>query len=167
MPRASSISSPPRIEVGSVYLHPVTLASGPQAEAGEHGPGAIRLGGSMAYASRFALVLRDGARVVDRRLFGPADAESAFAGLGPLEEGEARRQWANLARVHAPLNAGERVIRLDQPQVMGILNVTPDSFSDGGAFHEDPEALRAHAAAMLEAGAAIIDIGGESTRPGA
>lgn len=153
--------------MGSVYLHPVTLASGPQAEAGEHGPGAIRLGGSMAYASRFALVLRDGERVVDRRLFGPADAESAFAGLGPLEEGEARRQWANLARVHAPLNAGERVIRLDQPQVMGVLNVTPDSFSDGGAFHEDPEALRAHAAAMLEAGAAIIDIGGESTRPGA
>jgi dihydropteroate synthase len=50
---------------------------------------------------------------------------------------------------------------------MGILNVTPDSFSDGGRFLDDPEEARSHAAAMLEAGAAILDIGGESTRPGA
>lgn len=153
--------------MSSVYLHPIALSSGPQAEAGDHGPGAIRLGGSMAYASRFALVLREDGEVRDRRVFGVADAERAFEGLGPIEEAEARRQWANLARVHSPLDAGERVIRLDQPQVMGVLNVTPDSFSDGGAYHDDPDAGRAHAAAMLEAGAAIIDIGGESTRPGA
>jgi len=68
---------------------------------------------------------------------------------------------------HPPLQLGERTIRLDQPQVMGILNVTPDSFSDGGKFLDDPEEANAHAAAMLEAGAAIVDIGGESTRPGA
>jgi dihydropteroate synthase len=68
--------------------------------------------------------------------------------------------------VHPPLQLGARTVRLDQPQVMGILNVTPDSFSDGGQ-HNQAEAGRAHAAAMLEAGAAIIDIGGESTRPGA
>ena len=60
-----------------------------------------------------------------------------------------------------------RSIRLDQPQVMGILNVTPDSFSDGGQFLDDPDVANGHAAAMLEAGAAIIDVGGESTRPGA
>jgi dihydropteroate synthase len=68
---------------------------------------------------------------------------------------------------HPPLALGGRTIRLDQPQVMGILNVTPDSFSDGGKFLDDPEEALAHAAAMHEAGAAIIDIGGESTRPGA
>ena len=62
---------------------------------------------------------------------------------------------------------GERTIRLDQPQVAGILNVTPDSFSDGGKFLDRPEDGAAHAAAMLEAGAALVDIGGESTRPGA
>jgi dihydropteroate synthase len=50
---------------------------------------------------------------------------------------------------------------------MGILNITPDSFSDGGQFMDDPEVASAHASAMLEAGAAIIDVGGESTRPGA
>lgn len=56
---------------------------------------------------------------------------------------------------------------LDRTLVMGILNVTPDSFSDGGQFMDDPEIAHAHAAAMVEAGAAIIDVGGESTRPGA
>ena len=50
---------------------------------------------------------------------------------------------------------------------MGILNVTPDSFSDGGKFLDKPDAAIEHASAMLEAGAAIIDVGGESTRPGA
>ncbi len=51
------------------------------------------------------------------------------------------------------------------PLVVGILNVTPDSFSDGGDFL-DPEAAASHAAAMLDEGAEIIDVGGESTRPG-
>src|ERR671917_1111334 len=51
------------------------------------------------------------------------------------------------------------------PVVVGILNVTPDSFSDGGDFL-DPEAAAEHAAAMLDEGAAILDLGGESTRPG-
>lgn len=59
------------------------------------------------------------------------------------------------------------MIRLDQPQIMGVLNVTPDSFSDGGQFMDDPEVARNHAATMLEEGAAIVDVGGESTRPGA
>src|SRR5690606_22793442 len=80
-------------------------------------------------------------------------------------QGEA--QWAALRQVHAPIRCGERLIRLDQPQVAGILNVTPDSFSDAGEFFDDPQVAHEHAAAMLEAGAAIIDIGGESTRPGA
>lgn len=56
-------------------------------------------------------------------------------------------------------------IALERPVVMGILNVTPDSFSDGGHFAALDDAL-AHADAMLEAGASILDIGGESTRPG-
>ncbi|MDP3847235.1 MAG: dihydropteroate synthase [Pseudomonas sp.] len=64
------------------------------------------------------------------------------------------------------LPCGNRVLDLTRPQVMGILNVTPDSFSDGGRFHLRDAALR-HAEAMLAAGASLIDIGGESTRPGA
>ncbi len=57
-------------------------------------------------------------------------------------------------------------LEFERPVVMGILNVTPDSFSDGGRFDEPARALAA-AAAMVEAGAGIVDIGGESTRPGA
>ena len=60
----------------------------------------------------------------------------------------------------------DRILDLAEPVVMGVLNVTPDSFSDGGRF-SDPQAALAHARAMLAAGAAIIDVGGESTRPGA
>jgi dihydropteroate synthase len=58
------------------------------------------------------------------------------------------------------------VIRAGQPAVMGVLNVTPDSFSDGGAFLE-PVAAVAHGRRLAAEGADLIDIGGESTRPGA
>jgi dihydropteroate synthase len=56
--------------------------------------------------------------------------------------------------------------RFARPSVMGVINVTPDSFSDGGV-HLRPEAAIVEAFAMLDAGAAIVDVGGESTRPGA
>src|SRR5438046_5869855 len=59
---------------------------------------------------------------------------------------------------------GDKVLNIDRPLVMGILNVTPDSFSDGGRFFS-PGAAAGHALRMLEEGADIIDIGGESTRP--
>ncbi|MEL6487535.1 MAG: dihydropteroate synthase [Pseudomonadota bacterium] len=152
---------------GSVTIQPISMASGPQAEAGPDGAGAIRLAGGLVYASRFALTVRDEARVLDRLVFATRDADKVFRVMDEPLRGEAERQWTNLAKTHAPLQLGERTIRLDQPQIMGILNVTPDSFSDGGEFLDKPEEGRAHAAAMLEAGAAIIDIGGESTRPGA
>jgi len=64
------------------------------------------------------------------------------------------------------LNCAGRLLDLARPQVMGILNITPDSFSDGGVFF-DPEQAVAQAVRMVDEGAAIIDVGGESTRPGA
>lgn len=64
------------------------------------------------------------------------------------------------------LKAQGLTLDLTYPQVMGILNVTPDSFSDGGKHNGLDAALR-HAEAMISAGATIIDVGGESTRPGA
>lgn len=62
------------------------------------------------------------------------------------------------------LNCRGRLFSLEQPQVMGILNLTPDSFSDGGKYN-DPAAALAQTAHMIESGATIIDIGGYSTRP--
>ena len=64
------------------------------------------------------------------------------------------------------LRCGRHLLDLTRPRVMGVLNVTPDSFSDGGRFLDFDRAL-AHARKMLSDGADLIDIGGESTRPGA
>lgn len=63
-------------------------------------------------------------------------------------------------------HCGRFRIDLDTPKVMGIINVTPDSFSDGGQFNQVDFAV-AHAVALIEQGAAVLDIGGESTRPNA
>jgi dihydropteroate synthase len=63
-------------------------------------------------------------------------------------------------------SVGGRLLDLSRPLIMGVVNVTPDSFSDGGRFL-DSQAARAHAERLIEEGADLIDIGGESTRPGA
>jgi len=88
--------------------------------------------------------------------------------------GDVGQLGAEAAAIHArvtasrpPLTIGERTLRFDQPVAAGILNVTPDSFSDGGKLQDDPEAAAAAGVAMAAAGAALIDVGGESTRPGA
>ncbi|WP_045738133.1 dihydropteroate synthase [Xanthomonas sp. MUS 060] len=64
------------------------------------------------------------------------------------------------------LDCAGRILVLDRPRIMGIVNVTPDSFSDGGA-HATVEAAVAHGLRLAEEGADLLDIGGESTRPGA
>jgi dihydropteroate synthase len=92
--------------------------------------------------------------------------------LLPVEGIEARfdddmaAQWKALIAPRTQLHLGERTIPLDQPQVMGIVNVTPDSFSDGGQFANAASAATA-GGDMAVQGAAIVDVGGESTRPGA
>lgn len=64
------------------------------------------------------------------------------------------------------LQCRDRQLVLDRPRIAGIVNVTPDSFSDGGD-HFDPDAAVRHGLALVEAGADLLDVGGESTRPGA
>lgn len=98
----------------------------------------------------------------------PASARSAVR-LASIDSAAGGRRAAGLVTgvaVMTLLHCGNRPLNLNAPVVMGILNVTPDSFSDGGAF-TDPRQALAHARAMVEQGAAIIDVGGESTRPGA
>ena len=150
-----------------LYIRPIALAASPQAMDGD----TVRLAGGMAWASHFALILREGARVTQRRVVTPGGMAAALADLPAPVRGEGEAQWAALRQVHAPLTlptrGGHRAIRLDSPQIMGILNITPDSFSDAGTFMDRPDVAQTHAAMMLEAGAAIIDVGGESTRPGA
>lgn len=82
----------------------------------------------------------------------------------PLAE-RAAKLASHIAAPRAPLHLGTRTIRLDTPQVMGILNLTPDSFSDGGKHVGDVAASADAGFAMSAAGAALVDVGGESTRP--
>ena len=147
----------------SAYLLPIAFVAGPQVEEGE----AVRVAGGLTYASRFAVIERQGANIVAYQRFTAPALQAAL----PFLPDDIATQLGDLKSPRAPLTLptrdGSRTIRLDQPQVAGILNMTPDSFSDGGQFLDDPEVAHAHAMAMLEAGAAMIDVGGESTRPGA
>ena len=92
-------------------------------------------------------------------------AERLQRGVAPEVVSVAEMPDATLTRLSAP-RAALCGLHMDRPHIMGILNATPDSFSDGGQ-HAAPDLAVAYAQAMQAAGASLIDIGGESTRPGA
>ena len=118
-----------------------------------------RLAGGLNWFAMVELIAVDGNSRVSTELLPVEEIENRF-------DQDVERQWQALTAARGPLKLGERTIRLDQPQVMGIVNVTPDSFSDGGQFADGASAAAAGADLAAE-GAAIIDVGGESTRPGA
>ena len=118
-----------------------------------------RLAGGLNWFAAVELIRIDGNRRTSTDLLPVEGIESRF-------DEDMAAQWRALTSTRAPLQLGDRTIRLDQPQVMGIVNVTPDSFSDGGQFADAAEAAAA-ASDMAAQGAAILDVGGESTRPGA
>jgi len=118
-----------------------------------------RLAGGLSWFAMAEMLRVDGKRRVSSELVPVEGIETRF-------DEDLTAQWAALTSQRAPLQLGERTIRLDQPQVMGIVNATPDSFSDGGQF-ADANAAAEAGADMAGQGAAIIDVGGESTRPGA
>jgi dihydropteroate synthase len=124
-----------------------------------HDAKVARLAGGMNWFSAVELLKVEGHQRVSAELV-------AVEGIESRLDDDMAAQWKALTSPRAPLQLGERTIRLDQPQVMGIVNATPDSFSDGGQFADAAAAAEA-GAKMAAQGAAIIDIGGESTRPGA
>ena len=142
----------------SHYLRPTAFVDAPFGLDGE----VARLAGTMAWFSAVEIVTLDHGRRIGLSLVPVARIGEALAGLGAAAE----QAWANIVAPRPALQLGPRTIRLDQPQVMAILNVTPDSFSDGGRFDTPERAIEA-GYAMAAAGAALIDVGGESTRPGA
>jgi len=140
------------------YLRPTQFVDTPVGRDGE----VARLGGGLGWFAAYEMIaVADGRRVAVETWPVAEFAERA---------GDDSALLALAARISAarvPLTLGERVLRFDQPQVMGILNVTPDSFSDGGAHLDDPAGAAGVGVDMAVAGAAIVDVGGESTRPGA
>lgn len=126
-----------------------------------------RIGNSMLWFQAYeAVAIHNGVRVF-RDTIPVEHSPDWIAGLPePLAE-RATMLVANIAAPRPALQLGERTIRLDLPQVMGILNLTPDSFSDGGKHVGDVQGAADSGFAMTVAGAALVDVGGESTRPGA
>jgi dihydropteroate synthase len=118
-----------------------------------------RLAGGLNFFASVELLRVEGSRRVSAELL-PVE------GIEGRLDGDTAAQWAALTAPRQPLQLGDRTVRLDQPQVMGILNVTPDSFSDGGQLADAGSAVEA-GVQMASEGAAILDVGGESTRPGA
>jgi dihydropteroate synthase len=147
----------------TLYVRPTGFVDGPL----EDPASAVRLAGGSVWFTAVQLIVRaaTGERVVsvvlpvrDRAHWQaelPAFLLPAFVG-----------QWEHITSVRPPLEAGSRLMGFTRPQVMGILNVTPDSFSDGGKF-ADPAAAVERAHELMKQGAALVDIGAESTRPGA
>ena len=107
------------------------------------------------------LLVRQSGDVIDRRMLSHNDARTLARQATPLGS-----QVAALLRRLATARTPVAGLTFDRPRLMGIVNVTPDSFSDGNKFIDAHDAI-AHALALEQAGADIIDIGGESTRPGA
>ena len=139
--------------MASIYFRPTCFIDAPFGLDGR----VARLAGGLQFFTAVELIGPDLRELVP--------VEGIERRLEDFGEG-ARTVWANLIGARAPLGLGERVVRLDQPQVVGIVNVTPDSFSDGGRFETADAAVEA-GHAMAAEGAAVIDVGGESTRPGA
>jgi dihydropteroate synthase len=147
----------------AVYLRPTAFIDSPFGLDGR----ALRLAGGLVwFAAVEVIVVEDGRRTL-AELVPVERVEEAIANLPDRPRRTAETTLARLTSPRAPLRLGERVVRLDQPQAMAILNVTPDSFSDGGAHVDAPAEAASAGVAMAAAGAAIIDVGGESTRPGA
>ena len=132
------------------YLRPTALVDSPFGHDGK----VARLAGGLAWFSAVELIREEGGRI-----------SAELVTVERIEE-SGNPAWERLIAPRSALTVAQRTLRLDQPQVVGIVNVTPDSFSDGGR-HEGPAAAAEAAHAMSASGAAMIDVGGESTRPGA
>jgi len=136
-------------------LRPTAFVDSPFGHDGK----VARLAGGMSWFTAVELMTIEDDRRTSTELVPVDGLESRF-------DDDMAAQWQAMTSAREPLQLGDRTVRLDQPQVMGIVNATPDSFSDGGRFSDALAAAEAGADRVAD-GAAIVDVGGESTRPGA
>ena len=146
-----------------LYLRPTGFVDAPFGYDGQ----TMRLAGGLVWFAQVEAIAADADGRFATALVPVERIEDFVDSLPEPQRSSGRTALARLTAPRAALTLGPRTVRLDQPQVMGILNVTPDSFSDGGGHDGDPAAAAEAGVRMTEAGAALIDIGGESTRPGA
>jgi dihydropteroate synthase len=146
-----------------LYIRPTAFVEAPFGYDGQ----CHRLAGGQVWFSGCEVIIAQGGKRVSRTLV-PVDGIERF--IEKLDAGlaaRARLAMHNIVTPRASITLGERAFRFDETRIMGILNITPDSFSGDGRSVADPAAAADQGFAMGDAGAAIIDVGGESTRPGA
>lgn len=148
-------------EDARVYCRPTCFVDRPH----ELDDACLRVSDTMVWFATWHVTLRDNDSVRSAIMPVP-ELDDWIAAMPDRLAEQATAQRAATLRPRGALQLGGRVVRLGEPQIMGILNVTPDSFSDGGK-HVDAAAAIEAGFALGSAGAAIVDIGGESTRPGA
>ena len=148
-------------EDARVYLRPACFVDRPH----ELDDDCLRIADTLIWFAAWHVSLRDTDGIKSAIVPVP-ELDGWIAAMPDALAASAQAQRAAALRPRGNLQLGERVVRLGEPQLMGILNVTPDSFSDGGK-HVDTAAASEAGFALAAAGAAIVDVGGESTRPGA
>ena len=149
-----------------VYIRPVNIIFGKMAVAAVEAGAALPFLGRHGAFQLAEVTLRKEGVVRQRDVVTAGDLNKYCAGLPASLMAPAEESMVHLMTARAPLNGGGKTIDLDRPVIQGIVNVTPHSFSDGGQFL-DPEVAIAHGQGLKSAGVDILDIGGESTRPGA
>lgn len=146
-----------------LYLRPTAFVDAPFGLDGQ----VRRLAGGLGFFAAVEAIGADADGRFEQVLVPVERIDDFLDGLPQPHRTRALAEFERLCAPRPPLTLGTRTIRLDQPQVMAVLNTTPDSFSDGGGLGDDPTAAVEAGVRMAEAGAAIVDVGGESTRPGA
>jgi len=144
-----------------LYLFPDGLLSGSAARTAVKAREALPLAGGPLAFTHLQLIARD-AKKREAESFALAAFERSIA-RQPAAMRRRLCERLDLLAASRPRFAG---LSMDRPRIMGVINVTPDSFSDGGRFLDTEKAI-AHGRALIEEGAEMLDIGGESTRPGA
>lgn len=146
-----------------LYLRPIQFIDTPIGRDGE----VARLAGGLQWFAAYELIAVAAGQQTIRHVIPVSALNGVVTRLADVQGARVAELAARISAPRPPVRAGERVLRFDQPHVMAILNLTPDSFSDGGRHDGDPARAVEVAVGMTTEGAAIIDVGGESTRPGA
>ncbi len=144
-----------------IYCRPTGFVDRPH----ELGDDALRIADTMVWFASWNVSVRDG-DVVKSAIVAAPQLDDWINGLPDRLAVAVAAQREAVTQPRGTLVLGARNVRLSEPQLMAIVNATPDSFSDGGK-HVDATAAIDAGFAMASAGAAIVDVGGESTRPGA
>lgn len=147
------------------YIRPHHFIDSPQNFSGK----SLRLAGALIWFSAIEVIAKKN-ETIDREIITVEQWDEYVALCDEATKDRLDNLYSNLISERKPIQLGDKILHLDQPQVMGILNITPDSFSDGGQFtqYDDMDNAAAEAGYLMASqGAAVIDIGGESTRPGA